>query len=353
MGTAQSAIWTAATEGFWMSEFSDLLNAAADDKNYSLASVLLRAKLLASRLRSRSFKTWVKAELDGYMGNSDQLPDYRVIKPAFFGQFWGPFGSKLVNIPLTTARFPPELKLMGEHWFLDNVGEIEGMLDSDSGTFTHHHTAQEISVFRAYCDVDAPGMHLQVVTGVFTKTAVAGVLHAIRSRLLDFLIEIREKYPELEENNQAIGTVPDEEVSQIADRVLYQGCTVIQAQGDANVGDNYQANQVGAMGKHATAHDFQQIWNEQGNQLDLQQLAQELAQLKVALQEKAEESDDPEIQVAIACVSAAEQSAAAGDGGKTLGFLSRAGQWTLNAARDIGVNVAANAITLASFGQIG
>ncbi len=49
-----------------MSKFSHLIDDVADQRNHSLSDVLLKAKVLAHRLRSRKFREWINAEIDGY-----------------------------------------------------------------------------------------------------------------------------------------------------------------------------------------------------------------------------------------------------------------------------------------------
>lgn len=47
------------------SKFSQLIEDVADQKNHSLSDVLLKAKVLAHRLKSRNFRQWVNLEING------------------------------------------------------------------------------------------------------------------------------------------------------------------------------------------------------------------------------------------------------------------------------------------------
>src|SRR4051794_34971365 len=98
-----------------MSLFSELLGEVADANRYPLGSSLLRAKLLGSRLRARSFRRWVDAELEGYPA-TDCVPDYRKVRVTIYGQFSGPFGAAMRNVKLSVSTWSPQLRAAVE-WF--------------------------------------------------------------------------------------------------------------------------------------------------------------------------------------------------------------------------------------------
>jgi len=112
------------------------------------------------------------------------------------------------------------------------------------------------------------------------------------------------------------------------------------------MGDKYIAGQVGAQGPGAHAHDmtFNQLWSQSGQSIDLQALAIELSTLRPHLRQEAVE---PEHDVAVGAVANAEVAAKEGNGPKTLEFLSKAGQWTLDNATKIGVGIATAALKTA------
>jgi ribosomal protein L18 len=109
------------------------------------------------------------------------------------------------------------------------------------------------------------------------------------------------------------------------------------------MGNKYEAVQAGAMGPGAHAHDmnFNQVWNQLSNSIDLLSLSSELSELRAKLKEKA---TDTEHDIAVGSLALAEQAAKKGDGPKTLEYLAKAGKWALDAATQIGTTVAAEAI---------
>ena len=110
-------------------------------------------------------------------------------------------------------------------------------------------------------------------------------------------------------------------------------------QGDIHMGDRYEVGQAGAVGpgSHSEHNTFNQIWSKSSHDLDLNQLATELTQLRTAL---ALQATKPDEFVALGEVASAEKAAGSGDGPGALEHLKRAGGWVWDTATKIGVGVA-------------
>ena len=114
-----------------------------------------------------------------------------------------------------------------------------------------------------------------------------------------------------------------------------------QLKGEVKVSNYNFHGPVGAAGEHATATHFTQIWNESGNSIDLGQLTTQLERLR---QMVSGEPESEERKAALASVQSASERAAAKDGPGVLHTLSTAGQWTLDFASKIGVDLVVAAI---------
>lgn len=77
-----------------------------------LGSILLKLRLLASRLGSDVLEEWVKHESEGYPKEAE-MPSYRIIGVSYRGTFSWAFGYGIKN-----AQIPPYLieKFAGESW---------------------------------------------------------------------------------------------------------------------------------------------------------------------------------------------------------------------------------------------
>jgi hypothetical protein len=109
------------------------------------------------------------------------------------------------------------------------------------------------------------------------------------------------------------------------------------------MGDTDSAGQAGAIGPGATASQiaFQQVWNQLQGSTRVEELLRELSALRTAMRSAASE---PEHELSIGAVAAAEAAANAGDGVRTLEYLKKAGTWALDVATKIGVNTASSAL---------
>lgn len=117
-----------------------------------------------------------------------------------------------------------------------------------------------------------------------------------------------------------------------------------------NVGEPYMRDKIeihggriGAVGSNHHVHDisFNEVWNEKIKGINLDELAKELEILRLELKKEAKE---PEHDISIGNIAAAENFARNGDGPKTVEYLQKAGKWTLKAAEKIGAPLATEAL---------
>jgi hypothetical protein len=110
-----------------------------------------------------------------------------------------------------------------------------------------------------------------------------------------------------------------------------------------NKGDTYNIEHGVGVGRNVrmTGTNVTQARTQGVGQIDMPTLAQELS---VLLAEMNKQKSEPEHQMAIGAVAAAEMEAKKGEGSKALQYLSKAGEWALEVATKIGVSVATEAI---------
>ena len=103
--------------------------------------------------------------------------------------------------------------------------------------------------------------------------------------------------------------------------------------------DKYDTRgQIGVVGPNAHARDinFNQVWEQNKTDIDLEKLSEELATLREALMQDAKK---PEQFTELANISTAESEAKEGNGAKTLEAMSKIGTWGLGVAEKIGVSL--------------
>jgi AbiTii len=324
-----------------MSKFSQLIDDAADQKSHSLSDVMLKAKVLAHHLKSRKFRQWVNAEIDGY-DSKMPLPDYRVLHATLMGDFAGPFQSQLKNVSLSTTSLEPAAKQdLGNQPLIDGISYIEDLLsrEGDVGQVLDYKTLQYLRVHAEQVD----GMILNRVVKHISKHGLAGLLSGVRSRLLDFLLELRDKHPALDKNDDEASRIAEDEIDLAMSRKVYKNCTVFEG---AEMRDVYQAGQAGAMGPNSKAENinFIQVLRNGIGDSSLADLASELEQLRGTMLSESKTADQDK---AVAAIAEAEAAAKKGDAKGVLGWLKEGGKWALDVATKIGVSVASKAIETA------
>lgn len=113
--------------------------------------------------------------------------------------------------------------------------------------------------------------------------------------------------------------------------------------GDVKMGDEYNIGQAGAAGPNAHAHDmtFNQIGGNIEKSMSLAQLADELAKLRQAM---SQEAQNPSHFITLGKVAEAEVAAKEQNSSKVAESLKAAGKWALDVSTKIGVSVATEAI---------
>ncbi len=327
--------------------FEELIEWASNESKYSLSQVLLRSKVLASQLKSRKFRNWIDCEVNGYK-HPAEVPAYRVLDAQLYGDFVGLFESKKNNVYLSVDYLKGELSDIRdalEHVTIrQSISALEDLLKSDPPYFEVNIESRTINFLRENGPMLPIGRYLlNAAVQRVPKASIQGLTNSVRSHLLDFLLDLQKEYPDLSKNGETTKEIPEAIVETAFERNVYQNCVINN--GD-QMGDFYNANQVGVMGPNAKAENinFIQILRTAIGETSLGELASELGRLRSAMiaESKTEEQD-----TAVAAVADAEEAAKKGNAQAILGFLKKAGNWALETATKIGSAVAVKAIETA------
>lgn len=202
------------------------------DSKVSLSSVLRKAKVLASILKSNELKKWVDSELNGYQGEKEEVPDYRIMSVSNLGYFAGPLGSAIKNCPIATLNLPDQIQKFAEkHIMIEGVRALESLVESESSTFQVHWPTNWLAIvgekiYRGYNCIDA--------WKVISKGQVEQILDTVRNKLLNFVLELQERYPEISKSEDAISKVSKEQVSSAVNTYIFGGNNVVASGFDIN-----------------------------------------------------------------------------------------------------------------------
>ena len=163
-------------------EIIDLLS----DEKGRLTDALLKTKVLLHRIGKKELAEWVNWELNGYPDDSE-VPAYRVLPSRLMGSFSN-IAWRYAKHPLPTSHIKPEIRKSYQEFSMRESLSILEDFKSDE-TLTREFPPEAYRMLggglgssfiidRAWCETPAH--------------AVRGILTQVRSRLLDFLLELKD-----------------------------------------------------------------------------------------------------------------------------------------------------------------
>jgi hypothetical protein len=118
----------------------DLLNT-----EFHLSDVLRKAMVLAYQLKSEELKVWASNEMDGYKGDPNSVPEYRILETQSYGHFAGAFGREIRNAIIPTVGLPKEAEEFTTTLYLMNgIRELESWLENGERSFKFNWPANSI-----------------------------------------------------------------------------------------------------------------------------------------------------------------------------------------------------------------
>ena len=195
-----------------MSLLRDIQNAAVDP-NTDVATLLRKCKILAVRLGSEEFKRWVDHELNGYEKIED-LPEYRILHTESYGDFAGAFGSGLRNAPIPPLCLPEELRdRITKSYLMQPISAYASLINREEKSDPHEQWPADMTALfgrKIYRD-----MNCLSAWKVIPHNALIALVDTIKTRVLNFVLEIEEEAPDAGEAPPHQPPLPQEKVSQV------------------------------------------------------------------------------------------------------------------------------------------
>jgi hypothetical protein len=221
-----------------MDLIGDIINELVN-ADQSITGPLLKTKVLASRISNRELLSWVSRELDGYKKVSD-LPEYRVSTGSLMGSYRN--GPQLyTNCQIPVGTISSELyKSITAIEILDSISSIEKLSKSnpvytigdDAKKYLEHSIRSMGNKFYEILTV-----HLTISSTLFSN-----ILSSVRSRLLDFMLEVEKQFgqeteiKDLTKHPEIITTIMNTTINNNGD------ANVINTGNKANVTTNNSVN---------------------------------------------------------------------------------------------------------------
>lgn len=186
---------------------------AAIDSSIDLPTLLRKCKVLAARLGNDDFKRWIDNELSGYE-NIDDLPDYRILSVNSKGHFSGAFGSGLRNADIPLLCLPEDFREdFGHSYMMQPIAAMASLVaNSKSGTLHEPWNPDVVAHFgqRIY-----ERMVCMQAWKVIPASGLVAALDSVRTRVLNFVLEIEAQNPAAGEAMANEKPVPQETVQHI------------------------------------------------------------------------------------------------------------------------------------------
>lgn len=176
-----------------------------------LSVVLRKARVLADSLDDPDFTSWVKFEMNGYPTGCTEIPNYRSLNVPSIGHLIGGFGRELTNVNLPTINLPkPVQEFFRNTNLYEGVAGLEALISSGSKSIVIKWPADVVALYQ---DKFFAGMNLIDAHRHIGKSMIVQILESIRSRLLEFVLSLRKKYPEYK-TEEALKQIPKAEIKQ-------------------------------------------------------------------------------------------------------------------------------------------
>lgn len=192
----------------------------------SLSNILMKAKILGSRLKNQELQIWAEREINGYE-NINDVPAYRKFRADIYGNFSGPFGSGIDNarIPFTLFSKEDQKLFNNEHYMLESVGALERLINHKNSpdTLTAPFNGDQIVYLNHRLKEKGiyDGMECLGAWKLFPASQVVEILTNVRNRLLSIVLELQEKFPDEMMTDDDLGKIPIKEASVVINNNIY------------------------------------------------------------------------------------------------------------------------------------
>lgn len=195
-----------------MSLLREIQNDAVNS-NVNVSDLLRKCKILAYRLGNEDFKNWVDFELNGY-GSTDSLPNYRTVYVGSKGYFVGSFGRSLSNADIPTHGLPDWLQeSCSKADFNNPIATLESYtFNYKNGQLTQSWSPAILAKFGSNMYSDLNCIQAWKVIPV---ASVIGIIDTVKTKILNFVLEIEVINPEAGEAELNSNPIPQDKVSQI------------------------------------------------------------------------------------------------------------------------------------------
>jgi hypothetical protein len=217
----------------------DDIIAILSDSNGSLTDALLKTKVLLHQIGKKDLVPWVSFELGGYP-NFDNLPPYRIVScvphASLMSAVW-----TLNDYRLSTSSLKDEDRKNITQAYIDlSISSLEEAGRKSGGGFQRPLDPALAYLFK---NVLEPGVHIVSMWCVISPTHIESILAQVRSRLLDFCLELQDVVGVDAEPKVLVEKAATVDTEKMFNMAIYNSGTMIVS-GSTNIQINNQQGDI-------------------------------------------------------------------------------------------------------------
>ena len=239
-------------------------------ENCNLENALIKTKILLHKMGEKQLLTWVNQELNGY-DDIRILPNYRKINCIVVGSF-NNYKIGYTNRPIPIMHLKDnEIDFVTNIEFSDSISMIEELSSGDD--IIYFALGLEFAPLLTK-SIDS-SLQITNLKKQVAKAQILGVLTQIRSRLLEFILDISEKIPDDISDKDIKSISKGIDIKEILNNAIFDGNITI------NIGDNNKNKSI------QTNNDFEylleKLKNYKLNSEDLEELKESIEEDKTTI----------------------------------------------------------------------
>jgi hypothetical protein len=210
----------------------DIIELLGDEK-HSLTTAMLKTKILLHQIGKKELVGWVNNELNGYPEGGD-VPSYRILNSHVTGNVAN-MAARYTALPIPIGHLKEEQQqTLQKSRMWQSLSVLETMVkDSKNGRLRRPIPMEFNGLLGQQFD---NGFHIESAWCEIQTHEIEGVFAQVRSRLLDFMLELRDSVGELKtDDDLKTKTTGVDSTGMFKNAIFGDNTTIV-------VGDNNQQN---------------------------------------------------------------------------------------------------------------
>jgi len=208
----------------------EIIGLAVDNKQ-PITTLLRKCIVLAHQLKNERLRMWANEELNGY-SSIDNLPDYRILPAPATGLFVGPGWARFEQGIPSFALEKDDRQFAESVSVAQSVGALEHLLSSGSASsISFPWNANLVAIYQNKLQ---SGWQLFSAQQVVPKSAIAGIVDTVRTRVLNMTLEIQSEIGDKDEDLKQITPEESKKVDQTIVNNIFGG-NVYVSTGQSNM----------------------------------------------------------------------------------------------------------------------